>query len=94
MGNRGAVPSITDGDVSTRRREVIPGDHAFALCLTHDVDRPYKTYQSVYYALRERDPSHLGDLRPGVNAYWTFDRIRAVETDLGVRSAFYFLDEE
>ncbi len=81
-------------DASDRRREVIPGENSFALCLTHDVDRPYKTYQSPYYAVRNRSLSHLLDVLPGRNPYWSFDRIRAIEDGLGVRSAFYILDEE
>jgi len=72
----------------------IPDGHSFALLLTHDVDRPYKTYQSVYYAVKERDPSHLASLLPGINPYWQFENVRALEEDLGVRSAFYFLDEQ
>ncbi len=85
-------PEVADAE--TRRREQIPGDGSFALCLTHDVDRPYKTYQSLYYAVTERDPSHLKSLVPGHNPYWSFDRIMRLEADLGVRSAFYFLDEQ
>jgi len=69
-------------------------DHPFALCLTHDVDRPYKTYQSAYYAATRRDPRQLLDLLPGRNPYWRFDDIRELEADMGVRSAFYFLDEQ
>lgn len=69
-------------------------DHPFALCLTHDVDRPYKTYQSAYYAITERDISHLKNVLPGTNPYWQFERIMAIEDSLGVRSAFYFLDEQ
>jgi len=65
---------------------------SFALCLTHDVDRPYKTYQSLFYALTERRPAHLTGLLPGVNPYWQFEEIMALEERLGVRSAFYFLD--
>lgn len=76
----------------------IPDDHSFALLLTHDVDRPYKTYQSLYYALTADDAesrrTHLASLRPGVNPYWQFETIMALEDDLGVRSAFYFLDEQ
>ncbi|MDZ5810230.1 polysaccharide deacetylase family protein [Halorubrum sp. AD140] len=72
----------------------VPDGHSFALCLTHDVDRPYKTYQGPYYAIAERDPSHLRSLIPGVNPYWSFERIAALEADLGVRSAFYFMDEQ
>jgi hypothetical protein len=68
-------------------------DAAFALCLTHDVDRPYKTYQSLFYALRERPRYHLGRFVSGANPYWQFEEIEALEDDLGVRSAFYFLNE-
>lgn len=69
------------------------GDHNFALCLTHDLDRPYKSVRAVYYALRERRPGHLRDLLPGRNPYWQFETIMALERDLGVRSAFYVLNE-
>lgn len=68
-------------------------DHSFALCLTHDVDRPYKTYQSIYYTIRERRLSHLSDMLWGRNPYWQFEEIMEIEADLGVRSAFYFLNE-
>jgi len=69
-------------------------DYEFGLCLTHDVDRPYKGVQSLFYALTERDPSHLRDLPPGHNPWWQFDAITELESTLGVRSAFYFLAEQ
>ena len=65
----------------------------FALCLTHDVDRPYKTYQAVYDALRDRDPGRLDALRPGNDPYWQFETLMEIEESYGVRSAFYFLSE-
>jgi hypothetical protein len=65
----------------------------FALCLTHDVDRPYKTYQAIYDALVERDPTNLAALSPRANPYWQFDSLMELEEGLGVRSAFYFLSE-
>jgi hypothetical protein len=68
-------------------------DHAFALCLTHDLDRPYKGSRSLYYAVRDWRPAHLLDLLPGRNPYWQFDEISTLEADLGVRSAFYVLNE-
>ncbi len=80
--------------IATRRDALIPDDHSFALCLTHDVDRPYKTYQSLYYAVTERDPSHLRSLLPGRNPYWSFEKIMQLEDELGVRSSFNFLDEQ
>ncbi|WP_331233284.1 polysaccharide deacetylase family protein [Natronorarus salvus] len=67
--------------------------YPFALCLTHDVDRPYKTYQSWYYALRERSPYHLRTALTSENPYWRFERLMAIEEELGVRSAFYVLNE-
>ena len=67
-------------------------DAPFAVCLTHDVDRPFKrAHQSLYFALAERRLHHLRSLLPGENPYWQFEEIMAVEEDLGVRSAFYFL---
>lgn len=80
----------------TRTERPVPTDHEFALLLTHDVDRPYKTYQSLYYALGnpEKRRYHLSTLLPGANPYWQFENIMALEEDLGVRSAFYFLDEQ
>lgn len=69
-------------------------DHPFALCLTHDVDRPFKRpHQGVYFAVRRRSPRHLRAVRPGHNPYWTFGDIASLEESLGVRSAFYFLQE-
>lgn len=68
-------------------------DHPFALALTHDVDRVRKTYQAFYYAMTRRDPGSLLDLLPGRRPYWQFQTVMDIESDLGVRSAFYFLDE-
>jgi hypothetical protein len=67
--------------------------HEFALCLTHDVDRPYKRHQALYYALRERPLYHLRTALPWHNPYWQFEAVMDLEADLGVRSAFYFLQE-
>ena len=69
-------------------------EYPFAVCLTHDVDRPYKTYQSVYYAVMDREPRHLLDLLPWREPYWQFERIMDIESSHGVRSAFYFLNEQ
>jgi len=67
-------------------------DHQFALCLTHDVDRPVKrAVHALYYAARELDPQHLKDCLPRGNPYWQFADIARLERDLGVRSAFYVL---
>lgn len=65
----------------------------FALCLTHDVDRPYKTIQAPYRAFRERDLSHCNHFFTDERPYWQFDTIQAIEDEFGVRSSFYFLNE-
>lgn len=69
-------------------------DHEFALCLTHDVDRVYKTYQGLYYGVFERDLTQLRSVLSRENPYWQFDRIIDIEENLGVRSAFNFLVEK
>lgn len=77
------------------RNGEFPVDGAeFALCLTHDVDRPYKGIRSLYYALQERPAYHLRTALSSSNPYWQFDEIAALESELGVRSAFYFLNEQ
>lgn len=70
------------------------GDHSFALCLTHDVDRPYKTVQAPYQAIRERDASHLRPLYTDEQPYWCFEDIMAIEEEFDARSSFYFLEEK
>ncbi|MDJ1434184.1 polysaccharide deacetylase family protein [Halostagnicola sp. A-GB9-2] len=69
-------------------------DYEFTLCLTHDVDRPYKTFQAPYYALKEHDLSHLKSLVSSDRPYWQFEEIMELEEELGVRSSFYFLNEK
>ena len=68
--------------------------YEFAVCLTHDVDRVYKTYQSLYNAITERDPSRIAGLVAANNPYWQFERIMDIESSLGVRSSFHVLDEK
>lgn len=65
----------------------------FAVCLSHDIDRIYKTYQYVFEAIVERNPWHLVDLFSKNNPYWTFGNLMAIEDDLGVRSSIHVLDE-
>lgn len=87
-----ALANLTSAEFETIH-EIALGDHEFALCLTHDVDRPYKRHQALYYALVDGSLSHLRALLPGHNPYWQFEEIMNLERTLGVRSAFYFLDE-
>lgn len=68
-------------------------EYTFGLCLSHDVDRIYKTYQYVFDSITEKDPRKFaGYFRPK-NPYWTFPRIMEIEQELGVRSSFNVLDE-
>jgi hypothetical protein len=70
------------------------GDYPFALCLTHDVDRPYRRfYQALYFAAAERAPDYLRSYFDGDNPFWQFETTMELEDDLGVRSAWYFLTE-
>lgn len=82
-----------DPDPDPETRPDLAVDAEFALLLTHDVDRPYKSVQALYHAIRRRDPGQLLDLLPGVNPWWRFDDVMELERSLGVRSAFYFLRE-
>ncbi len=69
-------------------------DYEFALCLTHDVDRPYKTFQAPYNVAKNRDPSELTALVDSERPYWQFEEIMELEEEFGVRSSFYFLNEK
>ncbi|NLV02873.1 polysaccharide deacetylase family protein [Haloferax volcanii] len=86
-----------DGPGETASEPSGPGEPGsgpgFAVCLTHDVDRPYKTYQGLYYAAKSNPGYHLRTLLRRENPYWQFEDIMALERDLGVRSSFYFLNE-
>jgi hypothetical protein len=68
--------------------------YTFALCLSHDVDRIYKTYQYLSEAISELAPEKIPQLMSGKNPWWQFERIMTVESELGVRSSFNILDEQ
>jgi len=80
-----------------------PENHKFALVLTHDVDRVYKTYQYLPSLLNSIKKAHLSELwyhlnnlltKHGENnPYWTFENICKLENTLGVKSTYYFLNE-
>lgn len=69
------------------------GEYSFALCLSHDVDRIYKTYQYLWNAVQKRDLRELAGVISAKNPYWTFGRTIDIESTLGVRSSFNILDE-
>lgn len=70
-----------------------PCEYSFALCLSHDVDRIYKTYQYFWNGARKRDLRELAGYFSSKNPYWTFGRTMDIESALGVRSSFNVLDE-
>jgi len=71
-----------------------PGsEYSFAVCLSHDVDRIYRTYQCLWNAFEDRKPRELLGVFDSRNPYWTFERTMEIEAGLGVRSSFNVLDE-
>ena len=81
-----------------------PNGKKFAVCLTHDVDRVRKTYQYLTHFvkyLKRRDfsmaivqiTSIFRKLR-GNEPYWNFEKIMEIERKLGVKSTFFFLNEQ
>jgi peptidoglycan/xylan/chitin deacetylase (PgdA/CDA1 family) len=80
-----------------------PENHRFAVVLTHDVDRVYKTYQFVPSILNSIRNAKVSDLRYHIsnmllnrgenNPYWNFKEVCELENSLGVKSTFYFLNE-
>jgi len=87
-----------------QQKIIWPSGHRFALVLTHDVDRVYKTYQYIPSILNSIRKSNFGDLEYHLlnlifkhgenNPYWTFSDIIKLEESLGVKSTYYFLNEK
>lgn len=78
-----------------------PDDKKFAVCLTHDVDRVKKTFQYVTHTIKHFKKGKMGLVLaqlssfPGrENPYWNFDEIMEIERRQGVKSTFFFLNEQ
>lgn len=63
------------------------------VCLTHDIDRIYKTYQYFTHTIRERQWNHIKGLFNSQRPYWMFDELAELETKYGVKSTIFFLHE-
>ncbi|MDD5701802.1 MAG: polysaccharide deacetylase family protein [Dehalococcoidales bacterium] len=80
-----------------------PDGHQFAMVLTHDVDRIYKTHQYLRSILSSSVKADLSGLSYHTanllfkhgrnNPFWTFDSVCSLEDSLGVKSTFFFLQE-
>ncbi|WP_152424921.1 hypothetical protein [Natronococcus jeotgali] len=68
--------------------------YTFGLCLSHDVDRVYKSYQYLYEALIEKQPQKALGLLSSNNPWWQFERIMDLEASFDVRSSFNILAED
>jgi peptidoglycan/xylan/chitin deacetylase (PgdA/CDA1 family) len=78
-----------------------PNGKKFAVCLTHDIDVIKKNYQYGTHFLRQLIKGnfsgaiyHLKSLffwNKYPNPYWGFEKIMALESDLKLRSTFFFL---
>ena len=91
-------------NLSLKYKAFWPDGKKFAVCLTHDVDRVHKSYQYITHFVRNIG---RGDFRSAMNQitsvarklhgeepYWNFDRIMEFERNLGVKSTFFFLNEQ
>jgi len=90
-------------DLGSKKGFTWPDGRNFAMVLTHDVDRVYKTHQylrSILNSVKKADlpglSYHLNNLlfKHGINdPYWTFEKLCTLERSLGVKSTYYFLNE-
>ena len=96
-------PICQQNSIELENKPFWPDGKRFAVCLTHDVDRVYKTYQylpSILKNIKKRNPRGIVEQIKSMlfdhgknNPYWTFDKIMNLENKLGVKSTFFFLNE-
>lgn len=70
------------------------------VCLTHDIDRVYKTYQYITKPLRALFDGNVKlafdtffSFLHEKNPYWGFNHIIDIENKYNIKSTFFFLDE-
>ena len=75
------------------------GNNNFVVCLSHDVDRTFKSFQFITHFLREFKKGNYESAYYHLksiffrNHYWGFDKIIEIEESYQVRSTFFFLNE-
>lgn len=65
----------------------------FSVCLTHDIDRLYKTYQYITHDVKKMKLGKLKGLASNPNPYWMIPDLLNIESKYGVKSSFFFLQE-
>lgn len=63
------------------------------VCLTHDIDRVYKTYQYLTRDVRYGRMNNLIPNKKNRRAFWTFDDMLSLEARYGAKSTLFFLHE-
>lgn len=91
-------------NIPIERKAFWPEARPFALCLSHDVDKTAKGWQYLFYILKSLKDLNLkgvwnqllslGHKLSGREPYWNFDRIIELESWFGIKSTFYFLNEQ
>ncbi len=99
-----ALRSVSSGRLEFGTGPEWPSGKKFAMVITHDVDRAYKTYQygpSIFDRIRKADfPGLAGQFRDVLfrrgksNPYWNFEKIAELEEEFSARSTFFFLHEK
>jgi len=91
-------------DIELKYKPFWPDGKKFAVCLTHDVDRVHKTYQYLTHFFKYIQSKNLltafnqiasvSEKLRGNDPYWNFGKVMEIERELGVKSTFFFLNEQ
>ncbi|MCC5941645.1 MAG: polysaccharide deacetylase family protein [Balneolaceae bacterium] len=66
---------------------------SLTVCLTHDIDRVYKTYQYITHDLKRGNFRNLKSLVTNEEPYWMFNEMAELEEKYGAKSTIFFLHE-
>lgn len=95
-------PDVSENLVTNRLIEpAYPGDHEFAVCLTHDVDYFYPTmYHELFSYINLFKSGDIDRLKPRLSRYFerkcdlakdAFETIFQMETEFDAKSTFFFM---